>query len=50
MISNKDAEGFFNTNHLGGYIPSKLAYGLFYNNEIVQAELFSKSRFSKKVE
>jgi hypothetical protein len=49
-ITTKEAVEFFNENHLGGYVPSKLAYGLFYNNELVQAELFSKSRFNRKIE
>ena len=50
IITTKEAEEFFNANHLGGYVPCKLSYGLFYNGELVQAELFSKARFTKKIE
>ena len=49
-ITKKEAEEFFNANHLGGYISSKLAYGLFYKDELVQAELLSTPRFNRKVE
>lgn len=44
-ISNTEAEEFLNTNHLGGYISAKQCYGLYYNNILVQVELFGKARF-----
>lgn len=50
IISNKEAEEFFDVNHLGGYVSSKLAYGLFYKDELVQAELLSTPRFNKKID
>lgn len=49
-ITTQEAKEFFNTNHLGGYVPSKLSYGLFYKGELVQAELFGGSRFNKNIE
>ena len=39
---------FFTANHIQGYAPSSIAYGLVYNDEIVFAMSFAKSRFNKK--
>lgn len=41
---------FFNLNHIQGYIPSKICYGLFYDNELVSSMSFSKPRFRKDVQ
>lgn len=46
-ISSKEEREFLNNNHLQGYIPSKIKYGLFYKNELVSVMTFGKSRFNK---
>lgn len=49
-LTAAEARPFFDENHMGGYVPSKYAYGLFYEGELVQAELFAKARFNRSVE
>lgn len=44
------ARDFFNDNHLGGYVASKINYGLYYNDELIQVEMFSKPRFDQKID
>ena len=46
-IDNKTFKEFCNKNHIQGECNSSDRLGLFYNNELVQAVGFSKSRFSK---
>ncbi len=46
-IDNKIFKEFCNENHIQGECNSSDRLGLFYNNELVQAVGFSKSRFSK---
>ena len=41
---------FFQTTHIQGYCVSRVAYGLFYNDELVAAMTFCKSRYNKKYE
>lgn len=47
-VSKKDEEEFLNRTHLQGYWPSKICYGLFYKNSLVQIMSFGKARFEKK--
>jgi hypothetical protein len=47
-INNIEEEIFLNENHLQGYIPSKICYGLYYNDILVSLMSFGKSRFNKK--
>jgi hypothetical protein len=46
-ISNETSRVFLEENHLQGYCTSKIRYGLFYENELVQIITFGKSRFNK---
>ena len=47
-ISTITAREFFNNNHLNGFAGGSIKYGLFYNNELVQAVIIGKSRFNSK--
>ena len=49
-INSKLARNFFNENHLQGYITSKVKIGLFYDDKLIEAILFSKPRFNKNFE
>jgi len=49
-LNSIEAKQFYDENHIQGNIYSLYNYGLLYNNKIVAAMSFSKSRFSKKVE
>ena len=44
-ISNKECIEFLNSNHIQGYIPSKINIGLYYNFEYIDD--FSKEKISK---
>lgn len=46
-LDNETFKSFCNKNHIQGECISSERYGLFYNNELVQAIGFCKSRFSK---
>ena len=46
-ITNKEALDFCSVNHIQGKGQSKIAYGLFYNNELVSTMTFSKGSISK---
>ncbi len=48
IISASIANEFFNENHLSGNCASSLRYGLYYNDELVAAMSFVKSRYNKK--
>ena len=43
-VSTKDAQEFLNENHLQGYCPSKIRYGLYYNGILVSLMTFGKTR------
>jgi len=38
---------FLNSNHIQGYIPSNICYGLYHNNILVSLMSFGKPRYSK---
>jgi len=42
------ANTFFETTHIQGFGVYKIAYGLYYNDELVAAMSFCKSRYNKK--
>lgn len=44
QIKNKDTIQFINENHIQGYTPSTICYGLYHNNELVSCMTFSKPR------
>ena len=46
-ISNSVAKEFFDLNHLQGYVNSSVRIGLYYNEELVCAMTFGKTRRSK---
>lgn len=41
---------FLEKNHLQGYVPSSICFGLYYNSELVSLMSFGTSRFSKDTE
>ena len=43
-LTTIEEKEFFNTNHKQGYVASKVAYGLFYDGKLVQAESFGIPR------
>lgn len=47
-LSTTDKPIFFNENHIQGDTHSNVAYGLYFNDELVQAMSFAKPRFNKK--
>lgn len=47
-ISREEGDLFFLKNHLNGTARSQTYYGLFYDNELVQAASFGKNRFTKE--
>lgn len=47
-LTNNDVRGFYENNHIQGFIPSQINLALLYNNEIVSALSFSKPRFTKE--
>ena len=44
----KEEREFLNDNHLQGYQPSSICYGLYVNKQIIMLLSFIKSRFNKK--
>lgn len=46
-VSFADSMKFLEENHLQGFCPSSIRYGLYYNDELVQLITFGKSRFDK---
>lgn len=46
-ISSTEARAFFDTNHLSGFVGASNHVGLFYENELVSAISYGKSRFDK---
>jgi hypothetical protein len=49
-INNTAAKQFLETNHLSGYVNSKIKLGLYYDNELVAVMTFGKPRFNKEYE
>lgn len=49
-LDNITEQAFFNQTHIQGIASSTVALGLFYNNELVCAMSFVKSRYDKTVE
>jgi hypothetical protein len=49
-LTKAEAAVFFNENHLQGSVGCELAYGLFYDAELVAAMSFGKPRFNKAYE
>ena len=47
-ITSKEANVFYNENHIQGGIGSSVNIGLFYNDELVSCLSFAKPRFSTK--
>lgn len=47
-VNFNDTRIFLNNNHLLGHVPSKLNYGLYYNNELISLMTFSKSRINNE--
>ena len=48
LVSTFDARLFLNSNHLQGYVPSKIKIGLYYNDELVSLMTFGTPRYNKK--
>lgn len=44
-IDNETYKKFCNENHMQGYSPSSIRIGLYHDNELIEAEGFSKARF-----
>ncbi|MFW6225628.1 MAG: DUF7487 domain-containing protein [bacterium] len=48
-INLEEERRFLKENHIQGYIPSSIKYGLYYENELISIMTFGKSRYNKKV-
>jgi len=48
VVPKQDEHIFLDANHLQGYVSSKIAYGLYYDNELVSLMSFGVSRYKKK--
>lgn len=46
-VSSKDAQTFFKSNHISGYAPSSVRFGLYYENELVLCLSLRKPRQKK---
>lgn len=46
-VSKTDQKTFLENNHIQGYINSKVAYGLYYDHELIMLASFGKPRFNK---
>jgi hypothetical protein len=49
-INNTESKQFLETNHLNGYVNSKIKLGLYHDNELVAVMTFGKPRFNKEYE
>ncbi len=49
-VEIEEERNFLNENHIQGYIPSSLCWGLYYENELISLMSFGKSRFNKNYE
>lgn len=47
-VSTPEARKFMEENHLEGFVGGKHKYGLYYDDELVQCIIISKSRYNKK--
>lgn len=48
LVNNKIERDFLNENHYQGYIPSKVCYGLYNNNELLCLMSFGTPRYNKR--
>lgn len=49
-LNATEAAIFLNENHIQGYVPSSLKYGLKYDDELVAVMTFGRSRYNKNFE
>lgn len=49
-VTKQEEKDFFNKNHIQGYRPSSICYGIKFGNEILQMMSFGKSRYNRNVE
>jgi len=42
ILNTEEYRDFLNKNHIQGFVPSKLIYGLYYNNDLVSLMCFDK--------
>ena len=50
QLDTNQQRAFFDSTHIQGYAPSTVCYGLMFDNEIVAAMSFIRSRFTNKYE
>lgn len=50
QIENASANQFLQQNHIQGQCVHQIAYGLFYDGQLVSVMTFGKSRFDKKIQ
>lgn len=48
IVPTIEERDFLDKYHYQGYIPSKVCYGLYYNNELIELMSFGKPRFNKR--
>jgi len=48
VIEHNEAKEFFNKNHISGFCGGSIKLGLYYNNELIQAIIVGRARFTKK--
>lgn len=46
-VDLKEERDFLDKSHIQGYVPSSCAYGLYFNDELVEIASFRKSRYRK---
>lgn len=46
-VDSKIERGFLEKCHIQGYVPSSCAYGLYFNDELIEIASFRKSRYKK---
>ena len=46
-VSKCDEKSFLQNNHIQGYVPSKMCFGLYFEDELVQLVSFRQSRFKE---
>jgi hypothetical protein len=50
QVDKLEERSFLEQNHLQGFVGSKIAIGLYYNNELINLMTFGKNRMSSSVE
>lgn len=50
QVTFNEYDQFFNTNHISGNVAAKVAYGLYYNDDLVSCMSFNKPRFDKSAD